>query len=378
MLPSQDEYSAHFIPVDTIVDSGRVLRKPMREWGGRLLPIIQSCSESRATFEMLERGCAALNNAALMFAHAGLVKEAEQICHDELNWIRRSQGVYSDAELSVLAIHPWINLGRLCRRSHQYDRALKYFLALDTSQRVDTVSFGQWEARVSTAFREAAEPVYVYERLRTHLLSGDLDQAVDFADSFGRPLLKGTLMLKAELLIHVYLRQDKPLQFMSLIRDMAWPEDQFGVLAKQFYVSVALNAIRKSQSCSKTLRLVAPHCTAQLRRPDLDSRNLRLAIEVCRLAGHLGLREVFGGMLSEMYAAVPTAGDVPFASQLLSLGKQYEHCGPVGELAAVEDFVMSSGYKTSSFVLPEISQVLAELKDAISRLLCVSACDLCA
>jgi hypothetical protein len=380
MSTSQGEYARCFSPVDTIVDSGRVLRRPIKEWSSQLLAVIRSCSGKRPWTETIVRGCTALNNAALLFAHAGRPEVAEGICQSQLDWLDRLRSVLSETELSVMAIQPWVNLGRLYRRSCDYDRALSYFHALDTTRYGATARFGVWDVPLSDAFREAAEPIYVYENLRTHLQSGDLDRAIHFANGFDRPLLKSSLMLKTELLIHVFLRQGEPYQFLPLIKEMPWPEERFGVLAKHFYTSLALNAIQQPESCVRALDRLAPHFISHVSRPDVDSRDLRFAIEVCRLAGHLGLHEVLESILSAACAAVLRAQDVPFASQLLLLGKQHGCDGTREELSAVEEFAMHSSYNTSLFktMSPAASETLAELRYSISQLFCEPVSGLCA
>ena len=322
--------------------------------------------------ETIVRGCTALNNAALLFVHAGRSEVAEGICQSQLDWLKQLQAVLSETELSVMAVQPWVNLGRLYRRSRDYDRALPYFLALDTTRYGATVRFGLWDVPVSDAFREAAEPIYIYENLRTHLQSGDLGRAIHFANGFDRPLLKSSLMLKSELLIHVFLRQGEPYQFLPLIKEMPWPEERFGVLAKHFYTSLALNAIQQPESCARALDRLTPHLISYVSRLEVDSRDLRFAIEVCRLAGYLGLHELLVSMLSAACATVLRARDVPLASQLLLLGKQQGCDGTLEELTAVEEFVMRSGYNTSAFktMSPAVSETLAELRNAISELMC--------
>ena len=378
MSTSQGEQSRRVIPGDTIVDSGRVLRKPIKEWGCQLLAVIRSCSGKRPEIDTIVRGCTALNNAALLFAHAGRPEVAEGICQSQLDWLGRLRGELSETELSVMAIQPWVNLGRLYRRLCDYDRALPYFHALDARHGA-TVRIGLWDVPLSDAFREAAEPIYVYENLRTHLQSGDLGRAINFANGFDGPLLKSSLMLKTELLIHVFLRQGKPYHFLPLIKEMPWPEERFGLLAKHFYTSLALNAIQQPQSSARALDRLTPHFISYVSRLDMDSRDLRLAIEVCRLAGHLGLQELLESMLSATCATVLRARDVPLASQLLLLGKQQGCNGTREELTAVEEFVMHSGYNTSFKTLaPAVSETLAELRYAISRLMCEPVSGLCA
>jgi len=372
MSTSQSDFPRCFIPVDTIVDSGRVLRRPLEDWSHQLLAVIRSCSRKRPEIETIVRGCTALNNAALLFAHAGRPEVAEGICQSQLDWLGRLRGTLSEPDLSVMAIQPWVNLGRLYRRSRDYDRALPYFQTLDTTRFEATVRFGVWDVPLSETFREAAEPIYVYENLRTHLQSGDLDRALHFANGLDGPLLKSSLMLKTELLIHVFLRRGEPYRFLPLVKEMPWPEDRFGVLAKHFYTSVALDAIQQPQLCARALDRLTPHFISYMSRPDVDSRDLRFAIEACRLAGHLGLQEVLVSMVTAACATVLRSQDVPLASQLLLLGKQHGCDRAREELTSVEAFVMHSGYNAPSIktMSPVVTETVAELKNAISELMC--------
>jgi len=377
----QNEGPASFVPGDTIVDLGRVLRKPVKEWACQLLAALRACIGKDPRLETVERGCGALNNAALLFVYASLPEVAGEICRSQLRWIDGLRGVSPEAELSVLAIQPWVNLGRLSRRSRDYDRALEYFLALDPGGLKATgFPVGEQQTAISGLVREVAEPIFVYETLRTHLQSGDLHRAIDFADDLGERLLPSSFMLRTELLMHVSLRQGEAARLVSLIKEMPWPGDQFGILAKHFYTSVALSAIGQSNSCTKALSRMMPYVISSLRSSAAESRNLRLAIEICRLSQHLGLREMFLTMLQATCAAVLCAGDVPFAHQLQQMNKQ-ETCRTVlRELIVVEEFVADSDYAAFSRMplRAEVSEILRELRSVISQLIGDQAIGLCA
>jgi hypothetical protein len=381
MSASQNESAGFFVPGDTIVDLGRVLRKPVKDWAFQLLVALRACLGKGPRLETVERGCGALNNAALLFVYASQPEVAAEICHSHLRWIDGFRAVLSEAELSVLAIQPWVNLGRLSRRSRDYDRALQYFLALDLGGlKAVGLPFGGLQTAIPGFVREAAEPIYVYETLRTYLQSEDFDRAIDFANDLGKRLLPSSFMLRTELLMHVLLRQGEAARFVSLMKEMPWPEDQFGVLAKHFYTSVALNAIGQSNSCAKALSQMMPHVISSLSSPVAESRDLRLAIEVCRLSQHLGLRELFLTMLQATCAAVLRAGDVPFAHQLQQMSKQEPCFAMLRELIVVEEFVADSDYTAFSRkpLRPEISEILTELRSVISQLIGNQAIGLCA
>jgi len=207
-----------------------------------------------------------------------------------------------------------------------------------------------------------------------------LHRAIDFANDLGKPLLPSSFMLRTELLMHVLLRQGEAAHLVSLMKEMPWPEDQFGVLAKHFYTSVALNAIGQASSCANALSQMMPYVISSLSNPVAESRDLRLAIEVCRLSQHLGLRELLLTMLQATCAAVLRAGDVPFAHQLLQMSKQEPCFAVFPELTVVEEFVADSGYTAFSRkpLRSEISEILTELRSAISQLISNHAIGLCA
>jgi hypothetical protein len=365
MLASQIKAPSCFIPGDTVVDSGRVLRRPVADWSSHLLANLRWYAEHEPVPETIERACGALNNAALLFAHAGMSDVAEKICWSQLGWLEEFRTIVPECELAVLAIHPWVNLGRLSRRSGDGRRALGYFLALDTSRPQLMVRFGRWENRVSDCFREVAEPLWIYESLRTLLQSGDLDRAVDFANSLKSDLLRNSSMLKTELLMHLFLQRGEPYRLFPLINEMPWPEDRFGVLVKHFYSAVALGAAVDSELCTRAIGCALPHLANWLTRQDLDSRDLRLAIEVCRLAAHAGRPDLMAEMASGASAAILHTQDVPLARQLLLLNAL-----PAGKLAALEKLVAYSGYKMSGNkpMRLEVAEALFELQDLISAL----------
>jgi hypothetical protein len=375
MCKPQLSSAAPYVPLDTIVDSGRVLRRPLGEWAGQLVTVLRSCMDATPGLDTTYRASAALNNAALIFAHAGHAHIAEEICQTQLDWIAGLRGVLPGAELAVLAMQPWVNLGRLCRRARDYERALRYFSGLRGCRIGATVKFGSWDAPVSSNFCEAAEPIYVYESMRTFLQADDLDCALAFAHALGEPGLRTTLMLKTELLIHIHLKRREPGEMLSLTKAMPWPEDYFGVLAKYFYFAIALGAIGQRQSCAHALERIRPQLFAYVERQDVDSRNIRLVLEACRLAAHLGLDDLLASMLSVGCSLVLRAADVPFAFAILHLAKLHGCQAALEELASLEELTSRSGYPAPACKSPSqaIATELAELRSAISQLVCVPA-----
>ena len=372
MSTSHTSQSGGFIPLDTIMDTGRVLRNPISDWAKRLTPMIRSCS-GEISFAKVQEGCAALNNAALVFVHAGMPEYSKEICHSQMDWLASFRTLFSDSQLSELAIHPWVNLGRLSRRSRNYDEALGYFLALDVSCHDSIVQFEQWSVPVSPSLRITAEPIYVYEILRTHMQSGDWIRALDFAINLKQPISSSTSMLVTELMVHSFLHQGDVHEVVPVMKQMPWPGDSFGILAKCFYSAIFLSAIGQRESCVKAIHRMKPHLTSYLGRQELDSRDLRLSIELCRLASYLDLPEFLESMLSTASAIVLHARDVPFASQLITLSKQALSIESFDGVAALEGFVASSGYRLPwlGSTEPGISEALRDLRSAVSELLCV-------
>ena len=112
--------SACFLPADTIVDCGRLLRRPMDEWVSEIVARLRSLSGKALDLQTIGLLCAALNNAGLVFVYGGQSGIAEDVCKSQLDWLGTFRRVFPAAELAMLAIHPWVNLGRLCRRSGNF------------------------------------------------------------------------------------------------------------------------------------------------------------------------------------------------------------------------------------------------------------------
>ena len=374
MCSPQLSSPAPYVPLDTIIDSGRVLRRPIGEWAHQLAAILRSCTDAPPGADTIYQVSAAFNNAALVFVHAGLPEIAEEVCQLQLDWIVSSRGVLPDAELAVLAMQPWVNLGRLCRRARDYEGALRYFSDLRACRTRSTIKFGIWDAPVSRAFCEAAEPIFVYESMRTYLQADDLDRAIAFARRLDGTVLKSTLMLKTELLIHFHLQRCEPYETLSLTKAMPWPEDQYGVLARYFYIAVAFEAIGQRESCARALDRIRPQLLAYVEREDLDSRHIRFVLEACRLAAHLGLCDLFQSMLSICCSLILHAADVPFAIALLRLANRQGCAAGMEDLARLEELTSRSGYHVPSYKLPPqtFTEELAGLRSAISQLLSVS------
>ena len=367
--------AAPYVPLDTILDSGRVLRRPLGEWLRHLVPILRSCTDATPCIDTMYEASAALNNAALIFVHAGLPGTAEELCHSQLAWVASLRAVLPEAELAVLAMQPWVNLGRLSRRAGNYECALRYFRELGTCRVGAKVKFGDWEAPVSRILYEAAEPIYVYESMRTYQQAHDLDHAIAFAHALDKPLLRSTAMLQTELLIQIHLQRREHEEVVSLTRAMPWPEDQYGVLARYFYTAAAFQAVEQRQSCAEILKRIRPKLRAYVERQDFDSRQIRLVLEACRLSAHLALHDLLPSMISLGCSLVLRAADVPFAVAILRLAGQHG-CSPgVSELDRLEEFTSLSGYAVPSCNAPvqSLAGGLAALRSATSELFSASA-----
>lgn len=380
MSAPQTDPSLCFVPTDTIIDTGRVARCPLTEWSRQLLLAIEASLKTVPTLAAIRQGCGALNNAALLIAHAGLPEAAESICHSQLLWLDMLCDRFSRIELSTLAIDPWVNLGRLRRRSRDYGRALDVFRALQPTATGASLRLGKLEVQVSECFRQTAEPIYVYEMLRTYLQAGDLESALRFADELVQPLQTGSVMLKTELVIQVFLRYNEPTRALPLLKEMPWPKDRFGVMAQSFYTAVALHATGRGAACEKVLAWQGPHICSHLRRRDVTTRDLRFGIEVCRLALHANQHDLFADVLAAGCCAVLRLCDVPMAAQLMLLATRHHSSAMIRELGDVECLVMQSGYRsfTPQRMTSETADSVAALEEAISQLVCCSASAVCA
>ncbi len=371
MCAPPSEPSARFLPADTVIDSGRLLRRPMDEWVSEIVARLRSLSGETLDLETIPLGCAALNSAGLAFVYSSQSAVAGDVCQSQLDWLGTFRGGFPAAELATLAIHPWVNLGRLCRRAGDCQRALEYFRSINGTQQAPTIRFERWECIPTDSFRQIADPLRVYEILRTHLQTGDLDEALEFATQLDDSIPMSARMLKMELLIHVHLRRGEPAAAVTLMKAMPWPQDHFGVLAQQYYSAVALAALEQFSLAVKALKRMAPHWIGYLSRPERDARDLRLAIELCRLAKHLDCRELFSAFFLAAASAVVNAREVLLASQLLQLGKL---CAYFEIPAQLEDFTQRFGYKTT----PVAASALSELRFAISQVLRAGERALCA
>jgi hypothetical protein len=90
MCAPHSEASACFLPPDTIVDSGRILRRPIDEWASEVAARLRHFS-------------AALDNAALIFVYAGQSSYAEGLCQSQLAWQGTFRGLFPAAPCAGLA-----------------------------------------------------------------------------------------------------------------------------------------------------------------------------------------------------------------------------------------------------------------------------------
>ena len=371
MCAPQSEPSAFFLPLDTIVDSGRILRRPIDEWATEITARLRNLSGEALDLQRIRLCCSALNAAGLVFVYCGEPDRAEELCKSQLDWLWTFRGLFPAAELAVLAIHPWVNLGRLRRRSKDFHGALQYFCSINTAHQTRAVRFDRWECIPSDLFRQIAEPLCVYEVIRTHLQTGDLDEAIRFAAKLDEGLSVSASILKTELLMHIHLHSGDLPALLPLMKAMPWPRDRFGVLAKHYYSALALSALQQRHLSVKAIEKLVPCWVAYLNLGELDSRDLRLAIELCRLAKYLDCGDLFTALFSAAAVAVLKAREVPFASQLLQVGSSFaQDAGP----ARLQSFIQEAHYKTP----PAASSTQAELRAVISQVLHVSEKALCA
>lgn len=245
---------------------------------------------------------AALNNAALVFVYGRQPGTARDICTHQLQWAGQN-------ELPELAVQPWINLGRLCRRAGDYEAALKYF------------EVGQAVSPASPA-NQPAEPILIYETIRTYVQMGDPDRALAFAEGLREPLQPGSDLLRTELMIQLLLERHALTQLPSLLKKSSWPQDAFGVMVKHLYACSILFATGQQASCVSGLERLLPHVQGWIDRSVcLESRDIRLAIETFRLAQRSGPATLHPPAWSVAFAAVMKSRDVLYATQLFRLSE---------------------------------------------------------
>ena len=186
-MPSSPE---RLVPQDTLLEPNRQIRRPLRAWAG---DIVLSLREQEARDEPSPIALSiAWNLAALIAAHRGDLAGAEDICLRSLAWSARGRGPEDEARRVVLAIQPWINIGRLRRLAGRADEALAHFDLLAPFDAGRAVTLGPAVLDAATWQRaDAADPslrhvlrtVLVNDSLRALLSARRHDDALSFASA---------------------------------------------------------------------------------------------------------------------------------------------------------------------------------------------------
>jgi len=315
--------SAHSFGItDTLLDTGRVIRLPFEEWVPEICAKLESAGSIEDTW-------AALNNAALVFVYARQPELARDICTHQLQWAGQN-------ELPELAIQPWINLGRLCRRAGHYEAALTHFCGADD--------------RFSAS-------AFIYETIRTYIQMGDLDRALSFAVGLREPLEPAADLLRTELMIQLLLKQRSFTLLPALMKKSCWPRDAFGVMTKHLYACAILCATGQKETAASGQDRLLPHVAAWIDRPaSLESRDIRLAIASYRLTKH-------SRAWSTALKAVMKSRDVLYAADLLN-------CSGSEDTTTLSAFVDRFNYNA-----PSHSSVIMRLSRAIAAVLDGALCD---
>jgi hypothetical protein len=242
-------HSKHsLIPVDSLYESGRVPRAPLRDWAAKLLTQLAALGSEPVAWPYFAGG---VNNAALIEVFRGDLQNAQEMCEIQLRWISRLLHAHGVLAAGNLAVQPWVNLGRLCRIRGDDEGALQRFaLLVDTLAgvplRIGPVTFdaAAWRELVHTkVMLPELRAVYVVESVKTYLAARDNTGAAEFLRR-AREFMDETqpFTLLDEMEFQVFAKLERLGDAMAVLDRGTWNESAYGKLLR-FTYRVALHAV---------------------------------------------------------------------------------------------------------------------------------------
>ena len=198
------ESDASWIPTTFLSLCDRPVHLPLPLWSSTLAQRMQELqADPESNVGALTECC---NQAALLQVLSGKSDAAHAICLAQLEWIARLHARLARNDVLAFALQPWVNLGRLHRRSPDAGQSLKHFsLAVAYRERRDValgpclVSGADWDqiVCVDDVLPRFLWTVYIVDSFKTLAVHGDFGRARDLL-AHQRPLLPGDLTALAD------------------------------------------------------------------------------------------------------------------------------------------------------------------------------------
>ncbi|EYF03094.1 hypothetical protein [Chondromyces apiculatus] len=190
-----------------------------------------------------------MNNAALIEVYRGDLRSAHRLCQMQLRWAARSEARYGGTTAGVLAVQPWINLGRLKRLEKDVEGALAHFSLVVATLDGAPVRLGPlhldaeaWQEVVRhRSLLGMLKAVYLIDSVKTFLGARDEGAALGFLRQARERLGGPPSVLLNELELLVLSRAGRLDEAASVLERESWGESDYAKLLRVTY-RIALRA----------------------------------------------------------------------------------------------------------------------------------------
>jgi len=286
---------------DTLTDNGRVFQYATKGW----LKSIKLGLDAGRDGHDIDSLANALNNLALLNLRFNKSEMAVCICDLEIAIAKCLNGSSDNYSICMLAFQPWINLGRLYRRSgcmadsiHHMKTTLEALL-----YRKEVPYWKEFYAR-DPKFIQMALLISVVEYVKSLAAAGLFEEALMVLTNFDRRKIpEHSLLLLDELQVSVNISKGDISSAAEILKSDSWRGNHVSLIVRQFYLAALFLYLDKHDdsidciNCSKILslcdgdfrncdhnviRIMEAHIQLYLRMGDIISARI-IALKLCEI-----------------------------------------------------------------------------------------------
>jgi hypothetical protein len=310
------------IPLDTLLESGRVARPLLRAWAATILQTLERLRAQAGAWLDIT-GC--MNNASLIEVFRGQPRGAFELCELQLRWAERLVGEQGLLSAGDLMLQPWINEGRLLRIQGDHAGALKHFSLLPEALAGRPVQVGAITVDGAT-FRALVDErslwtflrgVYVVDGVRTYIAAGNHAQAVTFLRETTSIMGGAPFALLDEMELVVLARLGRYREALDITERSTWQADGYTKMVRVTYRIAFLSALGSREAACGLAEQLAERVLAGTFASPKDQRVLRYLHHFGELTRHLELDAVATPVFQTGLSASRHLVDVPLEISFL-------------------------------------------------------------
>lgn len=299
-----------------LVPQDRVARLPVPRWAAELRGRLDAArrGERRAWHFAAEVGTAS-NQAALIASFQGATDTAEELCRGQMVWQDRAARRSGNAEIALLSVQPWVNLGRLEAMAGEWPAALERFARLVHPGADGRLCLGS--ARIGVPRGEAGprrdgfggflRDVYVADTLKALLANRRWEEVLAFAGRVAGDAASEARADEARVVAHCRLGDAERGAAVAAARRTAsagWTRAVFA-LRRGEALGIAGRAEEAAGELSRlaaTLRQLTPGTVARL-------ENLYVVVRAAQACAEQGLEDDARALARAAAGAAEAAGE---------------------------------------------------------------------